>query len=111
MKRVYYKLIRDGIPKFLDSIDADYEIFEADGEEYLWFLKRKLVEEGEEVFRAVGRDEVVSELADVVEVLRNLRKEYGISAEELRGAVDKKARKRGRFEKRLVLKWSEDKKL
>ena len=66
-------------------------------------LKLKLVEESEEVKVAKTRDELISELADVFEVIDSLCKLNNISKEEIIAAQKTKVEKRGSFEGRKYI--------
>jgi predicted house-cleaning noncanonical NTP pyrophosphatase (MazG superfamily) len=63
----------------------------------------KLLEESREVMNAKNREEVVKELADVLEVCDALLVQYGISREEISAIKEQKKRERGGFEKRIIL--------
>ncbi len=61
-------------------------------------LKHKLIEESEEVKDAQNLQEVIVELADVLEVIDGLCKAYGIDHEELSLVKREKYQERGGFE-------------
>lgn len=107
MKQFYYKLIRDRIPEKMLRRGVSCDIFEAK-DDYVWFLRKKLMEESREVYHAKTRDELIEELADVVEVFQALKREEGIKDDEIREARRYKAKQKGRFQKRLILRWSKD---
>ena len=94
----YEKLVRDNIPEILDAKGVSYEMRHADDAEYRARLIEKLSEEIEE-FKA---DESVEELADIMEVVRALRRRP-----ELENAKDVQRAKRderGGFDERIILK-------
>lgn len=107
MKIPYDKLIRDTIPEVLDNNKVPYEIKEAAFEERIEYLKKKLMEEVEEVVSA-PRDEEGMELADVLEVVEAYAGELDMSFEDLRKLQKQKREERGGFEKFIILKWAEE---
>lgn len=94
----YNKLVRDKIPEILDGKGISYEKRIASSEEYKEELIKKLSEEVSE-FEEAGDPE---ELADVLEVIEELRKlpEYQ-NVEALRL---KKLAERGGFSEKIILK-------
>ena len=94
----YEKLVRDRIPEILDAKGISYELHTADDAEYRDALVAKLSEEIAE-FTA---DRSVEELADIMEVVRALRK-----LPEFENAKDvqrAKREERGGFDDRTILK-------
>ncbi len=73
------------------------------GDELCQALKSKLIEESHEVGVARDRQEVIEELADVLEVVSGLGKAYGISMQEVEREKEKKYNDRGGFEKGLYI--------
>jgi len=61
-------------------------------------LKNKLIEEATEVTTAISKEEIISELADVLEVIDGLCKAHGIEKSELLAQKEKQYQKRGGFE-------------
>ena len=66
--------------------------------EKLFHLKQKMLEEAEEVFDAKSREELVEELADILEVIDGIRKFADISEEEILEQKRTKLEKSGGFE-------------
>jgi|GEM_PF-676918 len=64
-------------------------------------LKKKLLEETNEVITAKNRDELVAELADLQEVMRALATLHSISADEIESCRLEKFTSRGGFSKRI----------
>ena len=94
------KLVRDKIPQILFDLGKNPEYYSATHEEYLFELRRKLVEEVEEFLE----DESIEELADVLEVLEALRAYKGYSCEHLAFTQKLKKEKNGGFDKKYILK-------
>lgn len=99
---VYNKLVRDKIPKYLESKGISYKIHTADDLEYWEKLKEKLVEEAIEF----QNDETVGELADIWEVIEAIIKYKNFSQSEIFEAKKNKFDDRGGFDKRIILEES-----
>ena len=103
MEHIYNKLVRDKIP---DIIEADNRISVTrilDDEEYEKELVNKLLEEAKEVENAKNDEEVVKELADVLEVLRYIAKTKGKTLDDIIKLADDKKEKRGGFDYKIFL--------
>lgn len=99
MGQEYDKLVRDDIPAIIEANDERPVTHIADEAEYERRLLDKLEEEVVE-YRGEQEDE---ELADILEVVHAIRKQQGISTEELERIRAEKAAERGRFDDRIVL--------
>lgn len=96
------KLVRDRIKEIIEK-KGEHERFKIlEGDEFVSALKDKLVEESLEV-QAAKPDELLEELADVMEVIMTLAKEMGFSLEDIEMKRRIKAVLRGRFDKKLML--------
>ena len=95
MKKVYNKLIRDKIPEIIEGTGKSCSVRGLDLEEYCVELKKKLVEEANEVNDTVDKESLIKEIADVLEVIDALKVAYGISDNDVDGAKVKKALKAG----------------
>jgi len=97
------KLGRDkGLEGFKSqNIKPTYKIL--NGDELRQALKHKLIEEAQEIFDAQDRQEIIAELADVLEVISGLCKAYEIPLKEVEQAKEKKYNERGGFEKGLYI--------
>ena len=98
----YNKLIRDRV---VESIEKDGRIAvtrKLDTQEYTDELRKKLLEEVNELLNAHG-DAIIEEMADVYEVLEHLLSVYQITEEDLLIEKAKKAQIKGKFKKRLFL--------
>lgn len=73
------KLIRDKIPNAMNVQNVCPRIHILDTTEHIIALKRKLIEESNEVMRATTTDEVCEELGDVMEVMQSIAKIYNIN--------------------------------
>lgn len=95
----YNKLVRDNIPSFHQKNGHIVKGRTISGDELLNALCRKLHEEADEVEGALSRDELVEEVGDVQQIIQDLCALQGISSEELKAAMKKKADRKGGFQK------------
>src|SRR5260370_33253826 len=73
MYKEYRKLVRDGIPEIIRRKGEQCEVAVMAEEEYRQALREKLVEEATEAAQAATLQALITELADVQEVLDTLR--------------------------------------
>lgn len=106
--KIYKKLVRDNILGIIHKEGKSAEIIKLDTENFLIALKEKLVEEAREVVHAKDKAEVLSELADLQEVMDKLKEMYAISQTEVNMAQGIKAIKNGKFDQQLFLVSVED---
>jgi len=99
----YNKIVRDGIPNFIERRGERTQIAQLVGSALVAALQQKLVEEAFEALDAKTGPDLISELADVQEVLRALCQALGESTANIEAEREKKERRRGGFEKGLML--------
>ena len=100
MNRVYNKLVRDRIPEIIEGSGRTCTTEILSDDEYIRFLDAKLDEELSEYHQDHG----IEELADLLEVIQATALAHGFSLEELEMIRAEKARKRGGFTKKILLK-------
>ena len=101
----YNKLVRDKIPKIIESNEGrSCKTRILNDEEYLEELNKKIQEELNEYLES-GE---VEELADLEEVLRAILDSKGVSYEEFEEIRQEKVNKRGAFKERIYLEGMED---
>jgi|AntAceMinimDraft_17_1070374.scaffolds.fasta_scaffold29867_3 predicted house-cleaning noncanonical NTP pyrophosphatase (MazG superfamily) len=106
MEKFYHnKLIRDKIPEIMEANDGKYELRVMEEDEFKKELKKKLIEESQEVVDA-EKDGVVKELADVLELVKSIAKNEGIDFKLVEEKQIQKKEERGGFKKKLFLIWS-----
>ena len=106
MRRTYYnKLIRDLIPAIIEEDNGIPTLSLLTDEAFLLSLKEKLVEEATEASKAADAQELLKELADVLEVIDSLAAAYDIPLEDIRAFQAKKRAARGGFEKKIFLSY------
>mgnify|MGYP000904656588 CR=1 FL=1 len=76
-----------------------------DDDEYVRRLKEKLLEESQEVCVAEKKEDLLEELADVLEVVESMLEVMGSSKLDLRKVQAKKRKINGSFKKRIVVEY------
>ena len=104
-KIIYNKLIRDNIPEIIEKTNKPFQTHILNEQEYITYLKEKLFEETKEVEEASTKEDMIGELADVLEIVDALASQYEITPKELQEKKDKKAAKNGKFDKKLFLEY------
>ena len=100
MNQTYNKLVRDRIPEIIEMSGRTCIIELLSDEGYISHLEAKLDEELLEFHRSHS----IEELADLIEVIHAIVIASGSSLEELEKIREEKARMRGGFEKKILLK-------
>ena len=106
-KVIYNKLIRDQIPEIIHASGKKCETVVMTDEDFGQALRAKLVEEAQEIKNA-GPADLVTELADLCEVMEELMESNGITKEQVTAIQTLRRQDRGGFKKRLKLIWSGD---
>ncbi len=97
------KLVRDGIANISEvRRHHRFQTIKSD-DKFLKILKQKLVEEAKEAFGAQTKDEIISELVDVLEVTEEIEKLLGVTVEQVKLLQKKKKTEKGGFVKRLMM--------
>lgn len=102
--KIFNKLVRD---KIKDKIEANGEMCNTrilSDEEFLIALNEKIVEEVYEYLESGD----IEELADIEEVLRAIVKVKGLSYDEFDKIRQEKVRKRGAFDKKIFLEYTDE---
>jgi predicted house-cleaning noncanonical NTP pyrophosphatase (MazG superfamily) len=101
---IYYdKLIRDNIPSIIEKEGKLHNTIVLDQESFLIELRKKLIEEANELNAALSKSDILNELADIEEIIETLMREYDISYAELQSKKLDKKLKNGGFDKKLFL--------
>jgi predicted house-cleaning noncanonical NTP pyrophosphatase (MazG superfamily) len=98
----FHKLVRDGIPALIEAEGRTPVVEVLDRTQRRPALLTKLAEEAAEA-AAAGDDELAEELADVLEVVRALASEVGLTFEGVVELADAKRAQRGGFNRGLFL--------
>ena len=102
METRYNKLIRDRIPEILTRAGYTYDIVTMSEQEYQQALRDKLIEEAQEAASA-DPQQLITELADLYEVIDALMIINGITPDDLRAEQKRRRSERGGFTQRLRL--------
>jgi len=102
--KIYNKLVRDEIPKIIEESGKTCEVVVLSKEKYLIELKRKLIEESNELINAITRDEIIEEIVDLTEVINMIMCEEKIKLSEIEDKREVKNKEKGNFKKRYFLK-------
>jgi predicted house-cleaning noncanonical NTP pyrophosphatase (MazG superfamily) len=102
MRVVYNKLVRDQIPDIIAAAGSRPATRILDHASYQCALRSKLVEEAQEA-EAASDEQLGSELADVLEVLRALAKAHDMKWEDIELQATCKRSERGGFDRRIFL--------
>ncbi len=109
MEKIFYnKLCRDKVPEIIQAKGFECDVREVDHDEYKREIVRKIFEEASGVSNHSGRTSLIKELADLMVTIDAVKKEFGVTAEELDEAVEKSIEDKGGYEDRLYLSWSSD---
>jgi predicted house-cleaning noncanonical NTP pyrophosphatase (MazG superfamily) len=101
MKR-YGKLVRDRIPEIIERAGKSATWRELSTDEFRLALRAKVLEEAKELVDAAD-DALLSELADLSEVIETILFAYNLSRGELEMIRQRKNAERGAFTRRLFL--------
>ncbi|MFZ5365915.1 MAG: hypothetical protein ACOZBZ_01340 [Patescibacteria group bacterium] len=104
-KFLHNKLIRDRIPEIIEASGGQYEVGVMEEREFERELKKKLAEEASELL-TTPREDLLNEMADVLELLKSISEFYGIDFRLVEEKQVTKREERGSFKKRLFLVWS-----
>ena len=106
MRQEYNKLVRDRIPEIIRQSGNQCEVVTMSEVEFSQALREKLLEEAGEVAVA-SPENLVSELADLQEVIDSLLAVYAIDRETVLTEQKRKRVERGGFDQRLRLLWTQ----
>ena len=97
MAIIYNKLVRDKVPANIASDGQRAVLTVVRGEELLQAMRRKVVEEANELSQAETREQAIEEIGDLLEIIAAYRKEMGIRPDEVQAAMMRKTSRSGNF--------------
>ena len=97
MRKEYHKLVRDRIPEIIRQNGAHAKVVALNEPDYHQALRQKLVEEAQEAALA-SKEELITELADLLEVMEALMSITGLSLETVRRTQAQRRMERGGFD-------------
>lgn len=106
VRKEYNKLIRDRIPEILERQQVPFAVEEMPPADYRQALRQKLVEEAQEAAAAADAD-LVTELADLWEVIDATLQAYGLERQQVLACQRQRQLERGGFNRKLRLLWTE----
>lgn len=101
------KLVRDKIVTLMEDHGSKLYSFSLSDQEFNKQLRIKLQEEASEVLRTQTPQELIEELADVLEIVHALAKLHNISDLDLANAQKKKRKEKGSYDNRIFLTFAE----
>ncbi len=104
-KYFHQKLIRDKIPDIIKAAGGVGKFTVLSQKRFEEEIKKKLLEESKELAKA-PKEEILNELADVLELIKSIADHYKIRFSKVEEYQKEKRRKRGGFKKKLFLVWS-----
>lgn len=94
-------LVRNNRIKIMEEQGLFVQYSVLSDEEYLAELKKKIVEESNEVAEADDEEELKLEIADVLEVIENILEVKNITFDEIQDLKTKKQNRVGKFDKKF----------
>lgn len=107
--KTYQKLIRDKIPQFFAGPNKVFNTKVLDDSDFKVALRQKLLEESKEVLIAANKEDLINEIADILEVLNYLKSAESIADDEIETCRLHKKGERGGFDQKLFLESVEEK--
>lgn len=109
MKKIYYrKLVRDKIPKRIEESGGKYETKTLSVSSFNKEILKKVEEEASGLSKAKVKSDIVAEMGDLLDVLTEVKKVFGLKTVELKESRRKEMKRKGGFTKRTYLVWAED---
>ncbi|MHA7293398.1 hypothetical protein [Arthrobacter sp. HLT1-21] len=102
-QKVYGKVVRDAIPDIIEQNGEVASYYKVAGKQREKLFRAKVLEEAMELFRARDQSQTIDEMADLEEILGELRKDLRISRKEIEERKREKRLNRGGFTQGLVL--------
>ena len=101
----YNKLVRDNIPQIIKESGKECNIHILSNDQFKIELKKKLVEEANELLHAKNYEESIEELADIYEVLETILIEEKYDLLDIKKKRIQKNMSKGSFEEKIFLEY------
>lgn len=108
MRKIYNKLVRDNIIDIILNDNGKPVFKTLNDDDFRIALKNKVIEESQELLSANTKDDVINELSDIIELIEAISKNYNINKDELLNKKENKKLKRGGFDKKIFLEYSDE---
>jgi predicted house-cleaning noncanonical NTP pyrophosphatase (MazG superfamily) len=105
-RKHFNKLVRDRIPEIIENDNRQYATRVLSDIEFEQALRAKVIEEATEVTEA-SPEELVKEVADLLEVIETLIAFHGIEMETVVAKKAERRKSRGGFENHILLMWAD----
>lgn len=102
-RKIYNKLVRDRIPEIIQQEGKIPEYRILDESSFNAALHQKTLEESQELLEAKTQEDILNELADVMECLESIAKQHELSMYAVLARQTEKRTSRGGFSKKLFL--------
>jgi predicted house-cleaning noncanonical NTP pyrophosphatase (MazG superfamily) len=103
------KLVRDRIPDNLANEGKRAVLTIVTGEELLQAMRRKIIEEANELATAEGKDKITEEIGDLLEIIAAYRNACDVTAHDVQAVMMRKTSKSGNFTQgRFLISISEE---
>jgi predicted house-cleaning noncanonical NTP pyrophosphatase (MazG superfamily) len=99
----FNKLVRSKLDLKMRQAGAEVMLKDCNEEELLAYFKLKIVEEAQEVFEAKTREDMITELADCLEVIRGFADRFNIGMTTIETVANEKLKNRGGFVDGVVI--------
>jgi len=106
-KFLHNKLWRDKGPARMQAVGSIVHVKDLDDQEYEQQLGLKLIEEAHEVVTAQNKEELISEIGDVLEVIDCIVAFHGLSGDEITQKQAAKRNERGSYRNRMFVTTTE----
>ena len=103
MNRIYNKLVRDRIPEIISSSNKVAKTSILEDDDYDRELRKKLLEESEEILNSLTKESLCEEIADLCEVIDTLIEFHNLDKAKVIEIQLKKKEDRGGFAKKTFL--------
>ena len=98
------KLVRDNIPEMTKDEGGFTKFKILSQQEFLTEIKKKIVEEAQEVVDAKDKKEITTEIGDVLEIIDEIIKVAGLDKQEIEKSRMAKRQERSGYDKHIFLK-------
>ena len=103
MVQIFNKLVRDNIPNIIENNGEKAITRILSDKEYRVELYKKLLEESQEVINSQDTEDILEELAEVLEVLKSIAELENRNLDDVIEIANQKRLKRGGFSKKIFL--------
>lgn len=103
MVQIFNKLVRDNIPDIIENKGEKAITRILSDKEYRVELYKKLLEESQEVINSQDTEDILEELADVLEVLKSIVELENRNLDDVIEIANTKRLKSGGFSKKIFL--------